>query len=80
MLPTGAAVGIENVEVRKEDGHLEGGDYCVRASPWQEFEFIPGLVAWRRGAVLSKVLGQRFFCRECNRCRGSALPYQDGLY
>ena len=31
LLPTGAAVGVEDVEVRKEDSRLGGYDYCVRA-------------------------------------------------
>ena len=29
LLLTGAAVSIEDVEVRKDDGHLEGWGYCV---------------------------------------------------
>ena len=35
LQPTGVAVSVEGVAVRKEDGHLEGWNYCVRASPWQ---------------------------------------------
>ena len=31
LLSTGAAVSVEDVEVRKEDSHLGGYDYCVRA-------------------------------------------------
>ena len=36
LLPTGVAVSVEDVEARKEDGHLEGWDYGVRASPCRE--------------------------------------------
>ena len=32
LQPTGVAVSVGGVAVRKEDGHLEGWNYCVRAS------------------------------------------------
>ena len=36
LLPTGAAVSIEDVEVRKEDGQLKGWGHYAIASPWRE--------------------------------------------
>ena len=73
LLPTGVAVSVEDVEARKEDGHLEGWDYGVRASPCRGEVQVRTRVSARRGAKLG--------CWEWNRCRGgSALACGDGRY
>ena len=67
LLPTGVAISFEGVEVRKEDGHIEGWDYCVSASPRLEEVQVRTWVAARRGAGLGHW--------EWNRC--SSLPCGD---
>ena len=52
LLMRGVAVSVEGVEARKEDGHLEGWDYCVRASPWREEVQVSTRVSAGRGAIL----------------------------